>query len=103
MLCCERRLQVLSPEISLPVVPNLYRIGFAASATSSSGRDLPRLFLCLGSQIFLFINPTQRGDLVSFPKFVAGRIKCEKCREGNEYTRADLRRFPLVEGESGTI
>jgi hypothetical protein len=41
----ERRLQVLSPEISLLVVPKLYRIRFNASAASSSGPYLHHLFV----------------------------------------------------------
>jgi hypothetical protein len=51
----------------------------------------------------LHINPKQRGDLVSFPRFVSGRITCKKCGKEYEYTRADLRQFPLVKGESGVL
>ena len=36
----ERRLQALSPEISPPIVPKLYRIRCAASATTISARQL---------------------------------------------------------------
>ncbi len=51
----------------------------------------------------LHINPKQRGDVVSFPRFVSGRITCKKCGKEYEYTRADLRQFPLVKGESGVL
>lgn len=51
----------------------------------------------------LHVNPKQGGDLVSFPRFVSGRIACKKCGKEYEYSRADLRQFPLVEGESGVF
>jgi hypothetical protein len=51
----------------------------------------------------LHINPKRRGDLESVPKFMSGRLVCKNCGKEYEYTRADLRHIPLVEGESGVF
>jgi hypothetical protein len=48
-------------------------------------------------------RPQRQGDRISFPVLNPQRIKCQACGREYEYTQADLREFPLVEGDSGTL